>query len=147
MTMTARDEELTFREYLTEQGLRFTSERRMILAEVFRRHEHFEAEDIILGLREHGFRVSRASIYRTLPLLVESGLLRSVHSDEKHSHYEHVFGHEHHDHLICTRCGKTVEFKDDGIEQTQNRVCADHGFTPVHHCLEIVGICADCSRL
>lgn len=143
-TIVNNDEELTFREYLADAGLRFTSERRMILQEVFRRHEHFEAEDIVLGLRQLGQRVSRASVYRTLPLLVESGLLRPVHSDEKHGHYEHVFGHDHHDHLICTRCGATIEFRDDGIERLQVRVCAQHGFRPAHHRLEIIGICAAC---
>ena len=140
------NEELRFREYLTEAGLRCTSERRLILEEVFRRHDHFEAEDIVLGLRGTGVRVSRASVYRTLPLLVESGLLRQVHSDEKHGHYEHIFGHDHHDHLICARCGNTIEFKDEGIEKLQDRVCARHGFTPANHRLEIHGICAACSR-
>lgn len=138
--------ETRFREYLAEEGLRFTTERRMILREVSRRHDHFEAEDICLGLRRSGVRVSRASVYRTVPLLVQSGLLRAVHSDEKHSHYERVFGHEHHDHLICTQCGKTVEFRDDGIEETQDRVCAELGFTPTHHRLEITGICAECKQ-
>lgn len=140
------DEELRFREYLAEQGLKFTAERRMILEEVFRRHDHFEAEDIVLGLRGSGLRVSRASVYRALPLLVESGLLRPVYSEEKHGHFEHVFGHEHHDHMICTRCHRAVEFKDDGIEETQDRVCAEHGFTPTHHRLEIVGVCLECRQ-
>ena len=139
-------EETRFCEYLADHGLRLTAERRMILREVFRRHDHFEAEDVVIGLRRTGERVSRASVYRTLPLLVRSGLLRSVHSDEKHAHFEHVFGHDHHDHLICTECGRTVEFKHEGIEETQDKVCAEHGFTCTHHRLEITGICADCRR-
>jgi len=140
----SRDEELRFREYLIEQGLKFTAERRTILAEVFRRHEHFEAEDIVLGLRASGSRVSRASVYRALPHLVGSGLLRPVHSAEKHGHYEHVFGHDHHDHLICSRCGATIEFKDNGIEKLQERVCVQHDFKPTNHRLEIIGVCASC---
>ena len=137
-------EEKMFREFIAGQGLKCTPERQLILREVFSIHQHFEADDIADGLRRRGMRVSRASIYRTLPLLVESGLLREVHSSEKHSHYEHVFGHKHHDHMICTRCGRTIEFTDERIEGLQNRVCERHGFLSTAHTLEIVGICKEC---
>lgn len=137
-------EEVIFREFMVRRGLKFTTERQLILKEVFSIHEHFEADDIADGLKREGERVSRASIYRTLPLLVESGLLREVHSSEKHSHYEHVFGHKHHDHLICTKCGRTIEFSDDRIEGLQNRVCEKHGFLATAHSLEIIGVCAEC---
>ncbi|MHB0913292.1 MAG: Fur family transcriptional regulator [Armatimonadota bacterium] len=137
-------EEKRFREFLETQALRFTTERRLILKQVARIHEHFEAEDVVDGLRRRGDRVSRASIYRTLPLLVESGLLREVHSSEKHSHYEHIFGHDHHDHLICTVCGRAIEFSDGKIEELQERVCRMNGFDAVSHKLEIIGVCAGC---
>jgi len=140
------DEEAKFREFLNEEGLKVTRERRLILEEVFRNHRHFEAEDVVIGLRERGCRISRASVYRTLPLLVQSGLLREVHSDEKHSHYEHVLGHEHHDHLICTRCGQTIEFSHSGIERLQDLICAQHGFSATSHKLEIKGLCGQCKK-
>lgn len=133
-----------FREFLATKELKFTQERRLILEEVFRIHGHFEADDVALGLRERGERVSRASIYRTLPLLVESGLLRDVYSAEKHSHYEHVFGHRHHDHMICTSCGTAIEFSDPEIEALQDRICELHGFEAKSHKLEITGICDKC---
>lgn len=138
-------EEARFGEYLASKNLKFTQERRRILREVFRIHRHFEAEDIVMGLNSQGIRVSRASVYRTLPVLVDSGLLREVHSSEKHSHYEHVFGHEHHDHLICTRCGAEIEFSDQMIEEMQERVCREHGFVPSSHKLEITGTCRRCA--
>lgn len=137
-------EEKTFRDYLCEGGLKFTPERCFILREVSRIHGHFEADDVVLGLRGCGIRVSRASIYRTLPLLVECGLLRQVYSSEKHSHFEHIFGHAHHDHLICSKCGKAIEFSNQSIEALQDRICEEHGFVPVFHKLEISGLCADC---
>ncbi len=136
----------TFRESLTAMGLKFTRERRLILDEVFRNHGHFEADDIVFGLRHRGHRVSRASVYRALPLLVRSGLLREVHSSEKHSHYEHVFGHGHHDHLICTECGRTIEFYSPAIERLQAEICNEHGFLAAGHSLEITGVCDACSR-
>lgn len=139
-------EEIRFREFLRDKGLQFTAERRLILEEVFRRHEHFEAEDIIEGLHSRGRRVSRASVYRALPLLVGSGLLRQVYSDEKHGHYEHTYGHDHHDHLICSRCGRTMEFSEPAIEQLQEAICSEFGFLPASHELEIVGTCASCRR-
>ncbi|HEY3298970.1 MAG TPA: transcriptional repressor [Armatimonadota bacterium] len=137
-------EEIRFREFLDERDLKFTSERRLILEEAFRIHDHFEADDVELGLRSRGYRVSRASVYRTLPLLVESGLLREVYSAEKHSHYEHVFGHKHHDHLICTSCGRTIEFSDWELEQLQEQICEKHRFDARSHKLEITGICDNC---
>lgn len=140
------NEEKVFREYLHDQGLKVTPERQMILEEVYRIHEHFEADDVLIGLRGRGNRVSRASVYRTLPLLVEGGLLREVHSAEKHSHYEHIFGHAHHDHLICNQCGSTTEFAEHEIEEMQTRICLEHGFMPTSHKLEIIGICKDCSE-
>ncbi|MEW6230397.1 MAG: Fur family transcriptional regulator, partial [Bacillota bacterium] len=96
------------------------------------------------GLRDRGRRVSRASVYRTLPLLVKSGLLRDVHSSEKHSHYEHIFGHRHHDHLICTKCGRTIEFNSPMIEKLQTEICNQHGFWATGHKLEITGLCDAC---
>jgi Fur family transcriptional regulator, ferric uptake regulator len=139
-------EEKKFREFLKGEGLKFTSERRRILEEVFRIHEHFEVDDIVIGLRGRGERVSRASVYRTMPLLVGSGLLRQVHSAEKHSHYEHIFGHDHHDHLICRECGRAIEFSNQEIEELQARVCGRHGFLPATHRLEIFGTCSKCRR-
>lgn len=139
-------EKKRFLQYLRERELKFTPERQLILEEIFQTHRHFEAEDIVMGLRGRGKRVSRASIYRTLPLLVESGLLREVHSAEKHSHYEHIFGHNHHDHLICTQCGGTIEFFEPRIEGLQDSICRAYGFQPANHKLEVTGVCKECSK-
>lgn len=139
-----RPEERKFIQYLVSLGLKFTRQRQLVLEEVFRRHGHFEVDDILLGLRQRGTRVSRASVYRTLPLLTASGLLREVPSSEKHSHYEHTFGHNHHDHLVCIRCGRIVEFEDSELEQIQERVCSELDFKPISHKLEIAGLCKEC---
>lgn len=137
-------EQRRFKVFLQGVGLKFTRERRLVLEEVFRNHGHFEADDIVMGLRGQGRRVSRASVYRTLPMLVRSGLLRDVHSSEKHSHYEHVFGHHHHDHLICTGCGRAIEFTSPVIEKLQIEICSQHGFQAAGHKLEITGLCDAC---
>jgi Fur family ferric uptake transcriptional regulator len=135
-----------FLRFLKSEGLRFTSEREIILNEAFSIHEHFEAEDLVFSIRRHGHRVSKATVYRTLALLVQSGLLREVIFGERHSHYEHVFGHKHHDHLICLKCGKIIEFSDQTIERLQKSVCGRYRFEPVRHRMEIMGTCEDCAR-
>ncbi|HIE28171.1 TPA: transcriptional repressor [Candidatus Poribacteria bacterium] len=124
--------------------MKFTKERRIILESAFATHRHFEVDDLLFQLRSNNKRVSKATIYRTLPLLVRSGLLREVHDDDKHTHYEHIYGHEHHDHLICLNCGKIIEFGNPIIESLQDEVCKQHEFTPVKHRYEILGYCREC---
>ena len=139
-------EERTFERYLSSQGLKFTSQRRLILNKVLTKHDHFEADDLFMAFRREGKRLSRATVYRTLPLLVKSGLIREVQFGENHAHYEHAMGHRHHDHLICVTCGKVVEFCDESIEHMQDNVCAKHDFKAHSHSLEIKGYCNQCRK-
>lgn len=139
-------EEQIFRRYLHSQGLKFTPQRKLIMEQVFTTHDHFEADDLVSAFGKKGGKLSRATIYRTLPLLVKSGLIREVQFGENHAHYEHTLGHKHHDHLICVQCGKVVEFFDESIEQLQNDVCEKHGFQVQAHNLEIKGYCSQCRK-
>ncbi|MFQ6039380.1 MAG: Fur family transcriptional regulator [Candidatus Poribacteria bacterium] len=125
--------------------MKFTKERQLILQAAFATHRHFEVDDLLFQLRNSNQRVSKATIYRTLPMLVQSGLLREVHDDDKHAHYEHTYGHAHHDHLICLNCGKIIEFGNPIIESLQDEVCKQHEFIPVRHRYEILGYCKECS--
>ncbi len=136
--------EQIFRSYLTSKGLRFTRERKEILAEVMRIHGHFEVEDIFSRLRKKKVDISRASIYRSLPLFLDSGIVRKTPCDVMSARYEHVLGHEHHDHMICVKCGRVIEFKKDGIEKLQEEAVREHGFKMLGHRLIISGLCKDC---
>ncbi|MFQ5863167.1 MAG: Fur family transcriptional regulator [Candidatus Brocadiales bacterium] len=140
-------EEQRFKEYLESKGLKYTPERQTIFRRVFATHKHFEAEDILLSLRQDHQRVSKATIYRTLALLVRSGHLREVIFGEKHSHYEHVHGDEHHDHLVCSSCGKIIEFTDEAIERLQDEVCMRYKFRSESHRMQIHGLCGDCQTI
>ncbi|MCF6157414.1 MAG: transcriptional repressor [wastewater metagenome] len=133
-----------FKEYLVSRKLKFTPERQAILYQVFATHKHFEADELLVDLRNNDMKISKATIYRTLALLVESGLLREVISGERHAHYEHVYGHEHHDHLVCNKCGKIIEFVEQRIEKLQDEVCRVNKFKPESHRLQIQGLCEDC---
>ncbi|MEW6557694.1 MAG: Fur family transcriptional regulator [Elusimicrobiota bacterium] len=135
---------VVFREYLRKNGLRFTPERKAILEGVFALHKHFDVDELYEKLHYRHRHISRASIYRTLPFLVKSGLIKETLRCQGRSNYEHIFGHKHHDHLVCLKCGKVVEFVNDEIEKLQNDVCKEYNFQPVEHRLGIRGYCKEC---
>lgn len=139
------EEESKFREYLKSNSLKYTPERQIILRQVFANHEHFEADDLLVAVRQHSKKVSKATIYRTLSHLVKSGLLREAIFGEKHTHYEHVYKHKHHEHLICLSCNKIIEFSNQKFEKIQNDICAEHKFKPQSHRLQIFGYCVNCN--
>ena len=142
--MIEKGEQARFTAYLKTRGLRLTRERERVLKEVFASHDHFDAEQLSIKLRVGKPPVSRATVYRTLDLLVSSGLVQTVNIRDGGRHYEHIFGHEHHDHMICVRCGKVQEFSNDEIEKLQDEECRKLGFRPSSHKLEIRGTCSNC---
>ena len=134
-----------FGRFLAAKGLRYTAERRSVVDAVFEKHRHFEADDLLLWARGHDARVSRATIYRTLELLVHSGLVRQMtFGDKSAQHYEQVLGIPHHDHLICLACGRVQEVFSAELEREQDALCARHGFEVQHHNLEVFGLCRRC---
>lgn len=133
-----------FKDFLSKRHLRLTTERKGILEAIFSLHGHFDIEVLYRHLEGMGWSISRATIYRTLPLLIESGLVKEVGKSQNRSHYEHVFGHAHHDHLLCIECGKVIEFKDDEIERLQSEICKRFGFKPLEHRLALMGYCKEC---
>ncbi|HJQ36133.1 MAG TPA: Fur family transcriptional regulator [Thermoanaerobaculia bacterium] len=135
-----------FQDFLQQQGLKLTSERTALIREIFSTHYHFEADELLFKMKQKGVKISRATVYRTLELLVKSGLVRRVHLGEDHYHYEHVSGDSHHDHLICTTCGGVIEFHDEELEQRQREICERKKFTPTFHNLQILGVCDSCRR-
>ena len=122
-----------------------TRERQAILDAVSRTRSHFDVDELAAILREHGHRVSRATIYRTLGVLVESGLAIRHIFGEAIARYESSFGQRHHDHLICVRCGEITEFENPEIEELQESVCREHGFELVRHTMQLFGVCPQCA--
>ena len=133
-----------FREFLQQEGRRSAPEREAILAEVFAHHDHFDVEELIMRLRHKDLRISRASVYRTMPLLVASGLVQEVFFEDGHMHYEHIYGHEHHCHLRCLGCRQIIEFRSSAVAEVEKRIGQDHQFEITGHKLEIYGYCQDC---
>jgi Fur family transcriptional regulator, ferric uptake regulator len=128
-----------FREFLEEKGQRLTKERSAIL-QAFSGKGHFDPESLYLEMRKKGLKASRASVYRTLTLVEKIG------KTEHGSVYEHIFGSGHHDHMVCTRCGKVIEFFSEGLERIQEEMCRERDFRGESHTLEIRGCCRECGE-
>ena len=135
-----------FDQYLNEKKLRHTPERYRILEEIKNINRHFEADDLFFQLRQKKIPVSRATVYRTLSLLEESGIVRKFRFDEDHYHYELNMESSHHAHLVCTICGSIVEFDDQELEKVQMQVCKEKNYKPVRRTVEIYGVCPECQK-
>jgi Fur family ferric uptake transcriptional regulator len=135
-----------FKKYLVGKGLKFTPERVKILEEVFSRHDHFDVEDIFQAFHDRGENISRATIYRTLPLMVESGLVQEAMRCGERICYEHIYGHRSHGHLVCLGCGRIIEFENNELEDIKKEVCGRYGFKPVEFRFGIKGYCKDCQK-
>ena len=131
--------------FLQRKAHKLTSQRRQLLEKILEMDKtHFTADDLVDEFRDQRPRVSKATVYRTLSVLVEAGILEEHNFGENHKVYELSEGRPHHDHLICTSCGKIIEFFNADMEKLQDKVATQHGFHPTHHSQKIYGICADC---
>jgi Fur family ferric uptake transcriptional regulator len=138
------EERRVFTEFLKKKSLKSTRERAALFDEIFSTHRHFDAEDLVIRMRERGTKISRATIYRTLEILHECGLVGRVRLNEEKYRYERLKRGEHHDHLVCTSCGKVIEFVDRAIEKRQIAVCRAHDFAATSHSHQIWGRCSSC---
>jgi Fur family ferric uptake transcriptional regulator len=135
MKMVAQVETRTqqgFIEKLKEKGLKPTSERLLIFKEATKLPHHFSADELAFKVWQKDERVSRATVYRTIPLLLEFGVLREVVFSDKHQH------------LICLKCGKIIEFSDDRMETPLDEACEKFNFKAVAHKTEVTGYCKNC---
>jgi Fur family ferric uptake transcriptional regulator len=131
-------------EYLEQHKLKLTPHRQLIL-EIFLEHEgHRSVEDIYRVVREKDPRVGYTTVYRTMKILMDSGLAREIDLADGITRYEHLYNHEHHDHMICMQCGNSIEFVNEGLEAIQDAASAQLGFKVLDHKLQIYGLCRDC---
>jgi len=139
-------EKQVFLEHIQGQGLRRTGQRDLILETFLSTEEHLTIEDLYQLVKRQDPTVGQTTIYRTLKLLTEAGLAREVRFGDNKTYYEHHYNHEHHDHMICTECGKVIEFFSPDIESLQDQMADNFGFKPTHHSLRLWGLCAECQR-
>lgn len=139
------EEKTCFDLYLESRNLRSTAERRAILKEIGEMEDHhFSADDLLVRFRNQGNTISRATIYRTLEHLVESGLVRQLSLGRKHALFESSFTRCHHEHMICMGCGTVIEFTNEDIEKMLAEDCRRMDFAPDRHSLQILGTCRKC---
>ena len=136
-----------FARYLREQGLPFTQQREAVAELVFSSAAHLSVEEIEQHLRESEERIGKATIYRTLDLLVKSKLVDEHDFGEGFKRYEHRLSREPvHEHLICVECGSVTEFRSEDVQEVERRVALEHGFLTTRHKLEIYGLCRTCQE-
>lgn len=133
-----------FIRHLRSEGLPLTRQRARVLEEVLRARGHFGAEELCHRLGAGEDRVSRATVYRSLDLLVGAGVIQKLRLEEDHFRFELTRIGKHHDHLLCERCGQVIEFYSEKIEDLQGEICRGVAFEPADHSLVIYGTCERC---
>ncbi len=134
-------------DYMARKGLKSTRQRSLIVDMFLGSSGHLSVEDLWAKVRERDQKVSVATVYRTMKLLHECGLAHARNFGDGQTRYEVAAGKDHHDHLICTRCGEIVEFENDRIEAMQDAVARKHGFKVTSHKMELYGLCRSCQRI
>jgi Fur family transcriptional regulator, ferric uptake regulator len=138
------DAEKAFSSFLEKKDLKLTSQRRTILHQAMR-DGHFSAEKLLEFSKKEDPTVSKATVYRTLALLKEAKILEEQDFGDGKKLYERAQGRKHHDHLICIKCGKILEFENDAIERLQDSEAKKNRFKIVYHSLKLFGFCQSCS--
>jgi Fur family ferric uptake transcriptional regulator len=140
------EEQEIFYEHIHKAGLKRTAQRDLILDVFLRTEEHLSSEDLYRLVQREDPNIGQTTVYRTLKLLTEAGLAREVRFGDGRAHYEHNYKHQHHDHMICTECGRIIEFYSAELEAIQDAMAAKHRFEVSQHLLRILGTCAECRR-
>ena len=142
--MVEKNEEDFLEKYIAKNNLKITRQRRSVLRAFLEAKDHVSAEELYRAATLKEPRIGLATVYRTLALLTQSGLAAELDFGEGQKRYEQNINDRHHDHMICTKCGKILEFNHPLIEKFQEEVAKEHGFTILHHKLDMFGTCENC---
>ncbi|WP_207261275.1 Fur family transcriptional regulator [Desulfovibrio sp. Huiquan2017] len=135
-----------FAEYLANENLKMTPQRRVILDTLLRKNDHLSSEELYALVKKRDASIGQATVYRTLKLLSDSGLIEPLDFADGVTRYEPSYGKDHHDHLICENCGKNIEIVDEVIERRQEQLAKEHGFTLIRHKMYLYGLCPECRK-
>ena len=130
-------------QYLAAKSLKQTQQRRVIVEHFLRLNAHVDADELHRVIQDEGHDFGLATIYRTLNLLTEAGLVEQKSFQDGRNVFEVASPGEHHDHLICTKCGQVIEFEDPGIEALQEKIAVQFKMQLTSHRLDLFGLCLD----
>jgi Fur family ferric uptake transcriptional regulator len=132
--------------FIKEKGLRYTPQREEILRVFLSIEKHLSADELYKIIKKKNPGIGYVTVYRTMKLLEEAGLCSEMDFGDGISRFEHSYGHGHHDHLVCLKCGRYIEAVKQDIEKLQDELAKENKFTPVRHKLQIFGICERCGK-
>lgn len=135
-----------FRRKLKESGLKLTQGREEIFREALKTKGHFDADELYERFKRKGSQIARDTVYRTIPILLESGVIQKSIGSKQREYFENVKVLGHHDHLICVRCGRIIEFKSKEVEKWQEKICRKFEFKLVFHDHRLFGKCRKCAE-
>lgn len=144
--MAHKEEFEVLENFIRSKNLRRSDQRQQILDVFLKTESHLTAEDLYNIVKKKNPSIGYATIYRSLKLFSEAGLCRELQVVDGTTRYEHLYNHKHHDHLICTKCGKFVEIESPEIEALQNQLAKKNGFVLIKHRLELYGLCSACKN-
>jgi len=133
-----------FADYLANENLKMTPQRRVILDTLLKRSDHLSSEELYAEVKKRDKTIGQATVYRTLKLLNDAGIIEPLDFADGVTRYEPSYGQGHHDHLICEKCGKNIEILDEMIERRQEEIAKGQGFKLLRHKMYLYGICPDC---
>jgi Fur family ferric uptake transcriptional regulator len=137
---------LEFRKYLKSRSLPFTPERETAIALISETEDHFTIEELLSEILNKNLQVSRATLYRTVQLLLDAGLITKISRDDKPPLYESILDRKPHNHFLCNICGRIIEFQSPGIEDNIKKISQENSFQVDTHSLKIFGYCSECTK-
>ncbi|AQT67385.1 Ferric uptake regulation protein [Anaerohalosphaera lusitana] len=140
------ESKVRFDEYLRDKNLRRSARRDKVVDAFLRTERHLSIQELYDLVRKKDKDIGYATVARAVGLMTEAGLCREVDFGEGLTRYEHEYGHEHHDHLVCTGCGAFVEIYSPKLERLQAKLVEEHGYVEESHKLNIFGICPKCQK-
>jgi len=144
MSVKYNETQKVFADYLSHQNLRMTSQRELILKMLCKQQTHVTAEQLYEITKKTDKSIGHATVYRTLKLLTEAGIVRELNFGEGSIRYETDTEEAHHDHLVCVKCGANVEFFDEEIEKIQDKIAEKYGYELIDHSMNLYGTCSKC---
>lgn len=135
-----------FKQFAAAQGLRHSQQRDVVVGAFLRAERHVSTQELYDIVKRKNKGIGYTTVARTLKLMAAAGLCRVVDFGDGLQRFEHQYGHEHHDHLICTACGRFVEIYSRKLEKIQDELVKEHGYEQMSHKLQIFGLCSKCRR-